>query len=425
MLTHDTPDVLLKAKMKTMYRTLAIVVALICVDSLLSAEKVQFDPSAPSWPRWRGPDGTGNVAETAWNPKSIESSKPLWKVSVGLGYSSVCVVGGYVYTAGTKDFKEELLVCLNGKSGAEVWSAKYPTAYVAYPGSRSTPVFENGRLYIMNMLGHAYCFDALTGKKLWDIDIAKKTGAQSPTWAFSSSALIEGNLLIFNICASGVALDKATGKIVWKSAPTASGYDTPVPFDFKGKRCLAVLGSRQFFVVEAATGKELAKTDWATAYDVNVGDPVVVGDTIFLGSNYGTGCALFRLTDGGLKKLWENKSVLSHFSSAVYQDGYYYCNSGFAGEGVGSFFCLDARNGKVMWENPLGVGSLLGVGKRLLLTTEKGDLIVAEADPKRFTMVAQAAKAIPRLCWTAPVMVGGRIYLRSDKGDLVCLDVSS
>jgi outer membrane protein assembly factor BamB len=399
-----------------------VMVCLVCITA--AAETAKLDSAAPSWSKWRGPYGNGTLAETAWNPKAIGTVKPLWQVKVGQGYSSICVAGGYLFTVGQKTPQEETLVCLKAENGKQVWSFTYPANYIEYQGSRAMPVLENGRLYIMSLLGRAFCLDAATGKTIWDTDIAGKTGASKPQWAFTSSALIEGNLAVFNICKSGVALNKETGAIVWKSGTTAAGYATPVPFDFQGKRYLAVFGSKTLTVVEASTGKEFASAPWETAYDVNAGDPVIVEDRIFVATNYGTGCALFKLGNKSLTKVWENERVLCHFSSAVYLDGCYYCSGASVGGYGGPFFCLNAKDGRVMWQEDLGVASVMAVGKKLLITTETGDLIAAEATPKAFTQIARAERIVPRLCWTAPVFAGGRIYLRSDKGDLICLDVS-
>jgi outer membrane protein assembly factor BamB len=246
--------------------TRAVLAVIIVAFSVpIFAGTATLNPSAPSWPKWRGPNGNGMIDEQAWNPASIDATRVLWSVKVGQGYSSACVVGGYVFTAGKPGAVQETLVCLDGATGATVWSFGYESGNVQYPGSRATPVFDNGKLYIMSLTGHAYCVDAQTGKKLWDMDIAGKTGAAMPSWGFAGSALIEGDLAMFNVCRSGAALDKETGKIVWKSADDAAGYATPVPFDYKGTRCLAVLGSKRLTVVEELTGREVASSPGSRA----------------------------------------------------------------------------------------------------------------------------------------------------------------
>jgi len=402
---------------------IAAMILIVCAAG--SAETAALDPSAPSWPRWRGPNGNGKIAEAAWNPKEIETAKPLWKVNVGKGYSSICAAGGYLFTVGQKSYSEETLVCLKAADGREVWSFSYPSRYIEYQGGRGMPVFENGRLYLQSILGHAYCLDASTGKVIWDTDMAGKTGAFSPSWGFTSSALLEGDLAVFNMGKSGVALNKDNGSLVWKSGTATAGYATPVPLDFQGKRYLAVFGSSALTVVEALTGKEFATAPWRTSYDVNAGDPLVIGDSIFIATNYSTGSAMYKLGNNSLTQLWKNGSVLCHFSSAVYLDGYIYSSGASVGGGSGPFFCLNAKDGSVAWKENLGVASLIAVGSRLLITTETGDLIAVEATPKAFTQIARAERIVPRLCWTAPVFAGGKIYLRSDKGDVICLDVSS
>ncbi len=400
--------------------------ATLAAIALILAAAAAFSQTAgpDPWPFWRGPNKNGVVSDTAWNPKAVAKASVLWKLSVGTGYASACVAGGYVYTSGMKTRATETVYCLDPKTGAVVWTFDHPSGSVEYPGSRGTPVYENGRLYFMSLQGYAYCLDAKTGKSIWDTDIAGKIGANNPTWGFSSSALIDGNLVYFNVGKAGTALDKATGKIVWKSAEDAAGYATPVAFTLNGTRLLAIFGSRTLTVVEALTGKAVASVDWVTSYDVNAGDPVVVGNTIFIGSDYGKGSALFTLADGKLTRVWKAQMVLPHYNSAVYLDGFYYVGSGTVGSGFGTVCCLDAKTGKVAWAESMGIASLMAAGGNLVITTETGDLVVAKASSEGYTEISRATGVVPRLCWTAPVVAGGRVYLRSDGGTFLCMDVS-
>jgi hypothetical protein len=107
----------------------------------------------------------------------------------------------------------------------------------------------------------------------------------------------------------------------------------------------------------------------------------------------------------------------------VFRNGFIFCNTGFAGEPSGGFLCLNMGSGSMAGYLPGGVGSLILVGSRLIIIMETGDLIVTEA-AAQFTEIVRAKRVVPRLCWTAPVLAGGRLYLRGDKGDLICLDVS-
>ena len=68
------------------------------------------------------------------------------------------------------------------------------------------------------------------------------------------------------------------------------------------------------------------------------------------------------------------------------------------------------------------MGSQIAAGGKLILFTHKGDLLVADASPAGFKQRAKA-KVLGGLCWTAPALANGRIYVRNTAGELVCLDV--
>jgi hypothetical protein len=58
------------------------------------------------------------------------------------------------------------------------------------------------------------------------------------------------------------------------------------------------------------------------------------------------------------------------------------------------------------------------------MLTSRGDLVIAEAKPEAYREIAKAQKIIPRKCWTPPAFADGRIYLRNDRGEILCVDVS-
>src|SRR5829696_318107 len=87
---------------------------------LLASQCVGLD-----WPRWRGPDLNGISKETDWTlawPK--EGPKQLWKANVGMGFSSMTVGQGRVYTMGNKD-DQDTVYCFDAASGEEIWKHTY------------------------------------------------------------------------------------------------------------------------------------------------------------------------------------------------------------------------------------------------------------------------------------------------------------
>jgi hypothetical protein len=59
---------------------------------------------------------------------------------------------------------------------------------------------------------------------------------------------------------------------------------------------------------------------------------------------------------------------------------------------------------------------------KLVILDEKGDLVIAGATPGGYRELARA-KVLDSRSWVMPVLANGRIYTKSNKGQMVCLDV--
>src|SRR5436190_938577 len=122
-------------------------------------------------------------------------------------------------------------------------------------------------------------------RDVWTKNVASECGAPAPGWGFSGSPVIVDQLLLLYIGDAGVALEKATGKIVWKSKGAECGYSTPFPTS-KG---LILSSAKAYVAVNPTTGAELWRHKWVTEYNVNAADPVLEGDRIFISTGYGKG----------------------------------------------------------------------------------------------------------------------------------------
>jgi outer membrane protein assembly factor BamB len=376
------------------------------------------------WPRWRGPNGNGISTETDWNPASL-TDRPniVWRASVGYGFSSIAVKDKYLYTMGNPG-KKDTVYCLDVTNGEVVWKFSYDCRLGEHPGPRATPTVDDGRVYTLSQEGHLFCLNAKNGKVVWKAHLVKDFGVRSPTWGFAGSPIVDGDLLVLNAGVSGIALDKKTGKKVWVSGPGIGGYAAPVPFNINGKRYAAIFGKTALYGVELETGKGLWFYPWKTSFDVNAADPLIAGNRIFISSNYRSGCAMLEINDNKPHVLWKNDKFNSHFSSFIFINGYIYGNDGAAFSDRGVFRCLEADSGKEMWAANLGFGSLICVDDKLIILNSTGDLIIAEATPEAYMERARAEDMLPRKCWTPPAFANGRLYLRNDKGEILCVDVS-
>jgi outer membrane protein assembly factor BamB len=404
-----------------MRRLIPVLLAAISCWSLFANDAKPSDMAGPSWPTWRGPNGNG-IVELSASPAAVAKGKVLWTASVGEGYSATCVAGNYVFTAG-RVARNDTVVCLDAKDGATVWSTGVESTSGEMPGTRFMPVFSDGRLYCLTRDGKAFCLDATDGALVWKTDIAKEAGAKLPRWGFASSAIFWKDLVLYNVGEWGSAVRKADGKVVWKSPPAASGYSPLVPFTYKDKSYAAVFGSGSLYVVDLETGGKVASADWYTAYNVNVADPLIIGNRIFVTSDYGKGAALFEFSGTGLKQVWSNDALKSHFSSVIYRDGFVYGNDGDANAATGDFVCLDFNTGKEMWRHASNVGSLIAVKNGLLTLNQFSELALVSADPKKYKELASNKKISRGFFWPAPTLAGGKLYLRSNSGDVVCVEM--
>src|SRR4029450_2364858 len=97
-------------------------------------------------------------------------------------------------------------------------------------------------------------------------------------------------------------------------------------------------------------------------------------------------------------------------------------NSEGAGRSPTSLRCLDWKTGQIKWTEPkLAFNDLIAVGGKLLVLTEMGDLVLAEASPDGYKELG-SAHVIEGRAFTAPVFANGRAYLRNTKGDVVSVD---
>jgi outer membrane protein assembly factor BamB len=223
---------------------------------------------AEDWPQWRGPNRDGVYGETGLLQSfPAEGLKLRWRVPVGWGFSSPAVAEGRVYLADSEVVKpkaKERVRCFDETTGETLWTHAYEVAYEDWAfdpkqeiGPVATPIVQNGKVYTVGRLGDLYCLDARKGAVLWQKDLAKDyqvgfaPGAPSP--------LIDGDLLILFIGgkpgACVVALNKDTGKEVWKALDESLTFSSPIVISSGGKKQLIVWTQESVTSLDPAKGK--------------------------------------------------------------------------------------------------------------------------------------------------------------------------
>lgn len=396
------------------------------------------------WPQWRGPNRDGRAPagplRTDWQARP---PKPVWSVPCGGGYSSFAVAGGRVYTQ-DYDGKNEHVLCLDADTGAEVWRYGWPADYggmkAGYTtGPRATPAVHDGRVYAVGATGTFVCLEPPGGPGQapavrWRHDLVAEFRATLPQWGMAGSPLVEGDMVVVQPGGkdgSVAAFELATGEKKWAAGSEPGGYSSPVAATCAGVRQIVAATGESIVGIRAADGEVLWRYGWTTSYNANIATPLVIGDYVFVSSGYSKGCALLKLEPAGsgvraeLVYFRKGRVMRNHHSSCVYRDGFLY------GYDDSTLKCVDLRKGEEVegWVaaddkgRAFGKGSVILADKYLIGLTESGTLFLGEANPEEFRYLGQVAGVLQgNDCWAAPVLVGGRIYLRDNK-KVVCLDV--
>jgi uncharacterized repeat protein (TIGR03806 family) len=365
------------------------------------AARLRSASDSEDWPQWRGPrrDGVSGMKIRDGAPR------PLWKVRGGEGHSGIAVAGNRLYTM-VQEGNDEVVLCLDVASGQVRWrsgsSGRFsePSSGV---GPRSTPAVADGRVYALGAAGRFQCLDAATGQVQWHHDLAPL-----PLYGFSSSPLVEGDRVI--VQAGGIAAyDCRSGRREW-SSNEPGGYSSPVAAVMAGRRQIVAVTGDSLLGLAPDNGKILWRTPWKTHLDFNVATPVVDGDTVFVSSGYGKGCALFRVgSDLSVTQVCANTRMKNTFSTSVVDRGHLY---GFDDDFLS---CMDLATGTVGWKTrAFGKGTLVFADDRLLVLGEAGRLAVVDADPAEYREQWATTISSSR-SWTAPTLARGRLFVRDQE----------
>lgn len=387
---------------------------------------------AADWPQWLGPDRNGATSESVSVAWGVDGPKVVWMRAVGKGFSGPVVSGGRLVLHQRRD-EEEVVECLDAmKGGDPIWTARWSSTYRDdfgfEDGPRATPALADGRVYVLGAEGLVTCLDLGSGKKVWAVSMVKEYGADKGYFGFACSPLVAEGKVFLNVGGANgagvVALDAATGGLRWKATGHEAGYAAPVVFDGGEAGRVAFFTREGLVVARVSTGVVEAEYPWRSRQNasVNAATPLVVGNRVFLTSSYGTGAVLLEVTGSKLRKVWSgDDSLSSHYASVVERDEFVF---GFHGrqESGAALRCVELATGKVRWEAPaMGSGTVIRARDRLVVLTERGELLVAAAVSERFGVLARA-QVLGMGVRATPALAGGRLYARDTK-KLVCLEV--
>ena len=400
--------------------------ATVCLASIL----LLAWPSSGEWPQWRGPARDGISTETGLLSSWPAAGPPLvWKTrGLGEGFSSFSVSADRLFTQGQRD-GIQYVIALDEQTGEKLWEIPNGESFHERRGGgpRGTPTIEGGRVYAVAANGNLTCLQAADGKRIWNTKLLDRFGACNIKWGISESPLIDGNRLIVNPGGKGasvVALDKNNGNVIWKSQSDPAGYSSAVAADIAGIRQYIVLTGNGVLGLRAGDGGILWRYDEISNRTANVATPIVKGDSVFVSTDYGTGCALLKIEAAGAgiraSEVYFNRDMRNHYGTSVLVGEYLY---GFSSS---ILTCMNFSTGKVAWKDrSVGKGQVAYADGKLYIFSEDGVVGLAEATPEAYREISRFEIEHGNVrTWTQPVIANGKLYLR-DQDTLSCYNIQS
>jgi outer membrane protein assembly factor BamB len=388
-----------------------------------------FTSETPYWTAYRGPKTDGHYLE---QPLTLEWSgagpKEVWRLPVGAGFGSFVVAEGLAFTLEQRRDKEAL-AAYDLATGKPVWQHEYTARFyeaMSGEGPRSTPCYHDGKVYSYGAMGDLHCVWATTGKPVWQINPLKEIDAKNISYGLSSSPIVVGQTVVILAGESEDgqtvrAYDLDSGKLVWSALQDKAGYSTPQRMKLAGRDQLVICMGDRTVGLNPTNGELLWEFPWAVMQGLASSQPVQVDDNRFaVSGGYGKGTTLVQINKSGnrfsAEQVWESRRLNANFSTPMYHDDFLYGLDG------GILVCLDLETGKRVWKDGrFGFGQMLKVDNSLLISGEKGEVIVVDADPEKLS-VRGRFKALEDKTLNPPAIAHGFLLLRNSR-EMVCYDL--
>ena len=388
-----------------------------------------------NWPGFRGPTGTGIVAAGDWPTEwdNVTGRNILWKTRIALpGHSSPVVWGRWIFVTGA-DRETQKVFCFDRADGKLLWDAKIESVetrrrVAAGPDERfgvygdtgyaaPTPVTDGKRVYVLFASSDLAAVD-FSGKVVW----VRNFGWPDSAYGLASSLAFSKETVIFQFdqgssgddkLSAVSGLDPESGMTIWRTErPVGGSWSSPVVVN-TGKRTIVVTcGAPWVIAYDPETGNELWRCDGLSG-DVGP-SPTYADGKVFVTNDGAQVMAIRTGGEGDVSKthvVWTAEEGMSDASSPVCDGKFFLQATG----GGGEVTCLDATNGKLLWQKGFSGGfwaSPTIVGDLVYLPGDDGKTRLFKLADK-FELVAENNIGEPTLA--TPAFIGDRIYIRGEK----------
>ena len=365
---------------------------------------------------WRN-DRTGIFEETGllkeWAPGGPEL---LWYYEhLGAGHSSVAVSNNRLYVAGMIDSTGYLHVFdLEGnKLNKIMYGAEWA---VNFDGTRGTPNFSDGKIYLITGVGDVICLDEESLEVVWKRNILDDFDIKNIAWGITESPLIIGDMII--VTPGGelhnvVALNKNTGEMIWSSpgVGTQAAYCSPLYIGDQETPLIVTMMTGNIIGLEAATGKLLWSVEHANRFAIHSNTPVY-GDNMVLFTSVEKGSTMLRLSEGGRKAeiAWET-TEFDNMQGGMVKIGDHVFGSGRNR----TWFCVDWKTGEIVYaEDGLETaGVIIYADDMFYCYSDRGEMALVKYGTDGFHIVSKfPIEKGTEQHWAHPVIYNGVLYVR-------------
>jgi outer membrane protein assembly factor BamB len=382
--------------------------------------------ASSDWPFFRGPrwDGhyTAQPVNLDWQSLPNRELKPVWKQPVGGGYASFVtapIAGTDAAFTIEQRGRQEVVAAYDVATGRELWTNAWTAEFREFMGGdgpRATPTWFDNVVFAQGATGELRAINASTGATLWRTNILTDAGATNIQWGMSGSPLIVDDLVVTMPGGSRgkafIAYDRHTGSQRWSAHNDRAGYSSPMLVTIDGVRQILTVTATRIVGLDPTDGSLLWEHPWVTMYDVNAGQPLLIGNNrVFMSSGYDHGAVVIEITMGdgraSVKEIWQNNRMKNQFTSSVLHDGFIY------GLDESILACVDAATGTLKWKGGrYGYGQVALVDGHLIVLTEDGDMALVHATPDRHEELTRFP-VLDGKTWNHPAFSHGRLLVRN------------
>ena len=368
------------------------------------------------WRHWRGPNHDGRAPDSGVFGETFGLER-AWKVSLGAAYSGIVVSDGRVVTM-FSDGQANWLTALDADTGRELWRYEIDAAYKgrqsAEDGPRSTPLIDDGVVYGLDPRGKLVAVGLSDGDPLWATDLRSRFGSISPAHGFTTSSVIDGNVLVVLVGGSRkrsiAGLDKKTGETLWTNLSYKVEYQSPVLMTLAGRRQIVIADRNRVSGLAPDSGEVLWTHDIRGLGSGHGPQASHLGGDRFL-IKFFESIALFELkkTAEGYEAqtLYRVDEFKKSYLPPILHDGHLY------GFNAKFLTCVNAETGEQMWKSrpPQGEGMIL-VDGHLVILADEGFVVVVQATPEGYREKARV-QVLERDGMTWPSFADGKVFVRN------------